>query len=279
MMVFKEQLLLKEHLELNKEATIGLVPTMGALHSGHLALVKQAVKENDHVIVSIFVNPTQFGDQNDLNAYPKTFAEDIKKLSAFGEKVYVYAPEVRDVYPDETTAEHFNFGSLETIMEGESRQGHFQGVATIVFKLLVGFMPNRAYFGEKDYQQLSIIHDLVAQKKIPVQIVNCTIVREEDGLAMSSRNTRLSKEQREIAPLIYQTLLKAKALKEKKELTQIKQWVEAFFNSHPGFKLDYFCIANAQSLQPVTTCSEGEKIRAFIAVKLGDIRLIDNINF
>lgn len=279
MMVFKEQLLLKEHLELNKEATIGLVPTMGALHAGHLALVKQAVKENDHVIVSIFVNPTQFGDQNDLNAYPKTFAEDIKKLSAFGEKVYVYAPEVKDVYPDETTAEHFNFGSLETIMEGESRQGHFQGVATIVFKLLVGFMPNRAYFGEKDYQQLSIIHDLVAQKKIPVQIVNCTIVREEDGLAMSSRNTRLSKEQREIAPLIYQTLLKAKALKEKKELTQIKQWVEAFFNSHPGFKLDYFCIANAQSLQPVTTCSEGEKIRAFIAVKLGDIRLIDNINF
>ena len=118
MMVFKEQLLLKEHLELNKKATIGLVPTMGALHAGHLALVKQAVKENDHVIVSIFVNPTQFGDQNDLNAYPKTFAEDIKKLSAFGEKVYVYAPEVRDVYPDETTAEHFNFGSLETIMEG-----------------------------------------------------------------------------------------------------------------------------------------------------------------
>ena len=279
MMVFKEQLLLKEHLELNKKATIGLVPTMGALHAGHLALVKQAVKENDHVIVSIFVNPTQFGDQNDLNAYPKTFAEDIKKLSAFGEKVYVYAPEVRDVYPDETTAEHFNFGSLETIMEGESRQGHFQGVATIVFKLLVGFRPNRAYFGEKDYQQLSIIHDLVAQKKIPVQIVNCTIVREEDGLAMSSRNTRLSKEQRAIAPLIYQTLLKAKALKEKKELPQIKQWVEAFFNAHPGFKLDYFCIANAQSLQPSTTSREGEKIRAFIAVKLGDIRLIDNINF
>ena len=121
-------------------------------------------------------------------------------------------------------------------------------------------MPNRAYFGEKDYQQLSIIHDLVAQKKIPVQIVNCTIVREEDGLAMSSRNTRLSKEQREIAPLIYQTLLKAKALKEKKELTQIKQWVEAFFNSHPGFKLDYFCIANAQSLQPVTTCSKEKKL-------------------
>lgn len=279
MMVFKEQLLLKEHLDLNKEATIGLVPTMGALHAGHLALVAQAVKENDHVIVSIFVNPTQFDDQNDLNAYPKTLAIDIQKLSTFGEKVYVYAPEVKDVYPDETTAEHFNFGSLETIMEGASRQGHFQGVATIVLKLLTGFMPNRAYFGEKDYQQLSIIHALVAQKKLSVQIVNCPIVREEDGLAMSSRNTRLSKDQRAIAPLIYQTLLEAKALKEKKDLPQIKQWVEAFFNAHPAFKLDYFCIANAQSLQPATTCRKGEKIRAFIAVKLGDIRLIDNINF
>lgn len=279
MMVFKEQLQLKKHLDLYKGASIGLVPTMGALHAGHLALVEQAVNENDYVIVSIFVNPTQFDDQNDLNAYPKTLAADLQKLSAYSEKAYVYAPEVKDVYPEETTAEHFNFGSLETTMEGISRQGHFQGMATIVFKLLAGFMPKRAYFGEKDYQQLSIIHALVAQKKLPIQIVNCPIVREEDGLAMSSRNTRLSKEQRAIAPLIYQILLEAKALKEKKELPQIKQWVETFFNAHPAFKLEYFCIANAQSLQPATTSREGEKIRAFIAVKLGDIRLIDNINF
>lgn len=279
MMVFKEQILLKELLDLDKEASIGLVPTMGALHAGHLALVEQAVKENDRVIVSIFVNPTQFDDQNDLNAYPKTLSTDLKKLSVFGEKVYIYAPEVEDVYPKDTTVEHFNFGPLETTMEGASRQGHFQGMATIVFKLLAGFMPTRAYFGEKDYQQLSIIHALAAQKKLPIQIVNCPIVREEDGLAMSSRNTLLSKEQRAIAPLIYQTLLEAKALKEMKEIPQIKQWVEAFFNAHPAFKLDYFCIANAQSLQPSTSCQEGEKIRAFIAVKLGDIRLIDNINF
>jgi len=279
MIVFKEQLQLKEHLDVYKKASIGLVPTMGALHAGHLALVEQAVKENDYVIVSIFVNPTQFDDQNDLNAYPKTLSADLQKLSIFEEKVYVYTPEVKDVYPKETTAEHFNFGALETTMEGASRQGHFQGMATIVSKLLAGFMPRRAYFGEKDYQQLSIIHALVAQKKLPIQIVNCPIVREEDGLAMSSRNTRLSKEQRAIAPLIYQTLLKAKALKEKKELPQIKQWVEAFFNAHPAFELDYFCIANAQSLQPTTSCKEGEKTRAFIAVKLGEIRLIDNINF
>ena len=279
MVVFKEQLQLKKHLALHKEATIGLVPTMGALHAGHLALVEQALEENDYVIVSIFVNPTQFDDQNDLDAYPKTLAADLQKLSSYGEKVYVYAPEIKDVYPEETTAEQFNFGKLETTMEGTARQGHFQGMATIVFKLLDGFMPTRAYFGEKDYQQLAIIHALVAQKKLPVQIVNCPIVREEDGLAMSSRNTRLSKEQRAIAPLIYQTLLQARALKKKKELPQIKQWVEAFFNEHPAFKLDYFCLANAQSLQPVTTSQEGEKIKAFIAVKLGDIRLIDNINF
>jgi pantoate--beta-alanine ligase len=279
MMVFKKQLYLKENLGIHKGATIGLVPTMGALHAGHLALVDQAIKENDYVIVSIFVNPTQFDNQNDLNTYPKTLSADLQKLSTFGEKVYVYAPEIKDVYPEETTAEHFNFGTLETTMEGTARQGHFQGMATIVFKLLAGFMPTRAYFGEKDYQQLAIIQALVAQKKLPVQIVNCPIVREEDGLAMSSRNTRLSKEQRAIAPLIYQTLLQARALKEKKELHQIKQWVEAFFNAHPAFKLDYFCIANAQSLQQTTTSREGEKIRAFIAVKLGDIRLIDNINF
>ena len=279
MMVFKEQLLLKEHLDLHKEATLGLVPTMGALHPGHLALVEQAVKENDYVVVSIFVNPTQFDDQKDLNAYPKTLSADIQKLSIFGEKIFVYTPEVKDVYPKETKAEHFNFGALETTMEGASRQGHFQGMATIVFKLLAGFMPHRAYFGEKDYQQLSIIHALVAQKNLPIHIVNCPIVREKDGLAMSSRNTRLSSEQRAIAPLIYHTLLDAKALKEKKKLPQIKQWVEAYFNAHPAFELDYFCIANAQSLQPVTSCKEGEKIRAFIAVKLGDVRLIDNINF
>jgi pantoate--beta-alanine ligase len=279
MMVFKKQLYLKENLGIHKGATIGLVPTMGALHAGHLALVDQAIKENDYVIVSIFVNPTQFDDQNDLNTYPKTLSADLQKLSTFGEKVYVYAPEIKDVYPEETTAEHFNFGTLETTMEGTARQGHFQGMATIVFKLLAGFMPTRAYFGEKDYQQLAIIQALVAQKKLRVQIVNCPIVREEDGLAMSSRNTRLSKEQRAIAPLIYQTLLQARALKEKKELPQIKQWVEAFFNAHPAFKLDYFCIANAQSLQQATTSREGEKIRALIAVKLGDIRLIDNINF
>ena len=279
MKVFKEKLQLKEHLDLHKEADIGLVPTMGALHDGHLALVEQAVKENDYVIVSIFVNPTQFDDQNDLNAYPKTLSNDLQKLAVLGDKIYVYTPEVKDLYPHKTKAESFDFGTLENTMEGASRQGHFQGMATIVYRLLASFMPTRAYFGEKDYQQLSIIHALVAQKKLPIDIVDCPIIREEDGLAMSSRNTRLSNEQRAVAPLIYQTLLQAKTLKTEKKIPQIKQWVEAFFRSHPAFELDYFCIANEQSLQPATSLKEDEKIRAFIAVKLGDIRLIDNVIF
>ena len=279
MKVFKEKLQLKEHLDLHKEADIGLVPTMGALHDGHLALVEQAVKENDYVIVSIFVNPTQFDDQNDLNAYPKTLSNDLQKLAVLGDKIYVYTPEVKDLYPHKTKAESFDFGTLENTMEGASRQGHFQGMATIVYRLLASFMPTRAYFGEKDYQQLSIIHALVAQKKLPISIVDCPIIREEDGLAMSSRNTRLSNEQRAVAPLIYQTLLQAKTLKTEKKIPQIKQWVEAFFRSHPAFELDYFCIANEQSLQPATSLKEDEKIRAFIAVKLGDIRLIDNVIF
>ena len=279
MKVFKEKSQLKEHLDLHKEADIGLVPTMGALHDGHLALVEQAVKENDYVIVSIFVNPTQFDDQNDLNAYPKTLSNDLQKLAVLGDKIYVYTPEVKDLYPHKTKAESFDFGTLENTMEGASRQGHFQGMATIVYRLLASFMPTRAYFGEKDYQQLSIIHALVAQKKLPIGIVDCPIIREEDGLAMSSRNTRLSNEQRAVAPLIYQTLLQAKTLKTEKKIPQIKQWVEAFFRSHPAFELDYFCIANEQSLQPATSLKEDEKIRAFIAVKLGDIRLIDNVIF
>ncbi len=279
MTVFKEQLLLKEHLDLHKDARIGLVPTMGALHAGHLALVEQAAKENDFVIVSIFVNPTQFDDANDLNAYPKTLSEDLQKLSVFEDKVYVYAPEVKDLYPEKTTTEPYHFGLLETTMEGASRSGHFQGVATIVYKLLSGFMPTNAYFGEKDYQQLSIIHALVAQKKLPINIVDCPIVRETDGLAMSSRNTRLTAEQRNLAPLIYKALQQAKAWKGHKDIPEIKKWVEDFFKQHPSFELDYFCIANGQSLQAASTIQEAQKMRAFIAVKLGDVRLIDNVNF
>ncbi len=278
-MVFKEQLRLNKQLELHGDISLGLVPTMGALHDGHLALVKQAIEENDFVVVSIFVNPTQFDDQNDLNAYPKTLTADLKKLAVFGEKVYVYAPEVKDLYPQKTECERYDFGALATTMEGASRKGHFQGVATIVFKLLSSFMPSRAYFGEKDYQQLSIIHALVQQKNLPITIVDCPIIREEDGLAMSSRNARLTKQQRHLAPLIYKTLLQAKALKNQKDIPQIEQWIEDYYQKHPAFELDYFCIANAKSLQPTSSLNNTDNSRAFIAVKLGEVRLIDNVNF
>ena len=279
MKVFKEQLALNNYLETKTVDSIGLVPTMGALHFGHLTLVDKAVKENSCVIVSIFVNPTQFDDASDLNTYPKTLEEDLQKLTPYGDKILVYAPDVKDVYPETTSSNQYTFGLLETTMEGAKRDGHFQGVATIVHKLLSGFNPTRAYFGEKDYQQLCIIHQLVAQKKLPVTIVNCPIIREKDGLAMSSRNTRLSEKDRAQAALIYATLNKSIALKTSTSIEEINHIVSATFAQNPDFILDYFCIADAQSLQPITTINPSQPARAFIAVKLGGVRLIDNVNF
>ena len=278
MKVFKEQLALNNYLETKTVDSIGLVPTMGALHFGHLTLVDKAVKENSCVIVSIFVNPTQFDDASDLNTYPKTLEEDLQKLTPYGDKILVYAPDVKDVYPETTSSNQYTFGLLETTMEGAKRDGHFQGVATIVHKLLSGFNPTRAYFGEKDYQQLQIITALVKQEKIPVEITPCPIIRHEDGLAMSSRNERLNKKERALAPIIYETLQKAVALKEKHSPAQIEAWVTDFFSLHPDFDLEYFSIADSLSLEKVSHLN-GSKTRAFIALKLGGVRLIDNIKF
>lgn len=279
MKVFKEQEKLKNFLKQQNTKNLGLVPTMGALHLGHLALVKKAINENDNVIVSIFVNPTQFNDPKDLAAYPKTFSDDLQQLNPFQEKIVIYAPDVSDLYPNNVRSQQYEFGWLENTMEGASRTGHFQGMATIVHKLLSGFTPTRAYFGEKDYQQLLIIHALVEQFELPVSIVNCPIIREKDGLAMSSRNLRLTLKQRALAPLIYQTLLEAKNLKSENTPTEIMHWVKSIFDKQNDFELDYFCIADDKSLQPVDIISTQNNLRAFIAVKLGEIRLIDNINF
>ena len=279
MKVFKRQQEVVIDLKRQCAQKIGLVPTMGALHAGHLALVEQATKENDRVVVSIFVNPTQFDDANDLLAYPKSLAEDLQKLSVFEDKVIIYAPEVDDLYPETVQSSQFEFGALEKTMEGASRNGHFQGVATIVHKLLLSFLPTKAYFGEKDYQQLRIIHALVAQCKLPIQIVDCPIIREKDGLAMSSRNRRLSQKHRDLAPIIYKTLLPAKKKKDTSSPDEICQWVENIFDKQPDFELDYFCIADAESLQPISASHKNKPLRAFIAVRLGAIRLIDNINF
>jgi pantoate--beta-alanine ligase len=279
MKLFKALVPLKKHLDQQNLTSLGLVPTMGALHDGHLALVRKAVEENEKVVVTIFVNPTQFDDQKDLDAYPKTLEDDLEKLACFGEQIAVYAPEVEDLYPKEAVSEHYDFGELETTMEGGSRKGHFQGVATIVQKLLKGFMPTRAYFGEKDYQQLAIIHALVQQKELPIEIVDCPIVREKDGLAMSSRNRRLSEKQRAIAPQIYSSLTQVVEKKHTHSIEEINRWVIAFFEQQAEFELDYFCIADARSLQPLRDKNTAQNARAFIAVKMGEIRLIDNVKF
>ena len=279
MKLFEALVPLKKHLALQNYASLGLVPTMGALHDGHMALVKKAANENELVVVTIFVNPTQFDDASDLNAYPKTLDEDLNKLKSIGDKLIVYAPEVKDLYPETAKSEHYNFEGLDKTMEGSSREGHFQGVATIVEKLLRIFMPTRAYFGEKDYQQLAIIHFLVKQKELPIKIIDCPIEREKDGLAMSSRNRRLSQDQRAKAPQIFSLLSQVIEKKETHTLEEINRWVIAFFEQRPEFELDYFCIADACSLQPLNELSPEQNARAFIAAKMGEVRLIDNVKF
>ena len=258
--------------------SIGLVPTMGALHKGHITLVKKALEDNDLVLVSIFVNPTQFDNKNDLKNYPKTLESDLSKLQTLGENVWVYAPEADDLYSNKIEPKTYNFGKLETTMEGAHREGHFQGVATVVQKLFEALQPTIAYFGEKDYQQLQIINALVEQENIPVIIIPCPIVRHKDGLAMSSRNKRLNIKERAMAPVIYETLQKAVALKDIHSPTEIESWITEFFALQPDFDLEYFSIANIQTLEKVSALN-GSKTRAFIAIKLGGVRLIDNIKF
>ena len=258
--------------------SIGLVPTMGALHEGHITLVKRALEDNDLVLVSIFVNPTQFDNKNDLKNYPKTLESDLTKLQTLGGNVWVYAPEADDLYNNKIETRVYNFGKLETTMEGAHREGHFQGVATVVQKLFEALQPTVAYFGEKDYQQLQIITALVRQENIPVVIVSCPIIRHGDGLAMSSRNKRLNIKERAMAPVIYETLQKAVALKNIHSPQQIESWITEFFALQPEFDLEYFSIADIQTLEKVSALN-GSKTRAFIAIKLGGVRLIDNIKF
>lgn len=260
--------------------TIGFVPTMGALHHGHVSLVKRA-KEKSHVtIVSIFVNPLQFNDKKDLKRYPRTLKADIELLKKAGCNA-IFAPPVEEIYPKTKNkrqrTEKFDLGNLSKVMEGIYRPGHFEGVCTVVKKLLDIIEPTHAYFGEKDFQQLVIIKHMVKTLKIPVEIVSCPTVREADGLAMSSRNIFLTPKQRKSAPFIYKTLVNAKFIKG--TIAHIKNRVKEQINSIPGFELEYFEIVNAETLQPVCSVKEAESLRACIAVKVGSVRLIDNIPF
>jgi len=257
--------------------SIGFTPTMGALHEGHLSLVSKAGKENDRVVVSIFVNPTQFNDQNDLERYPRTLESDMDKLSPL-KCDYVFAPATTEVYPVPDTRK-FDFGNLETVMEGQFRPGHFNGVAQVVSRLFDIVKPDKAYFGLKDFQQLAIIKELVRQLNYPVKIISCEIIREPDGLAMSSRNMLLQPEYRKAAPIIYRTLLIAKELKRSKSVEEIKELVKIEIETNKLLKVEYFEIVDETRLLPVVSWNQQTLKIGCIAVVAGNIRLIDNIKF
>ncbi len=263
-------------LDVRKSHSIGFVPTMGALHEGHLSLIKEAQQANDIAVVSIFVNPTQFDNKEDLKKYPRTLERDTKLLEQVNCD-FVFAPSANDIYENNIHSTKFTFGGLEHAMEGKFREGHFDGVGTIVKRLFEIVEPTNAYFGEKDFQQLQIIKKLVTTYNIPIKIVGCKIHREKDGLAMSSRNARLSTKHREVAPFIYKTLREAKLKFEKQSALKVDQWVHEQFRQHPYLELEYFEIANAQTLKTISRKRKGNKYRGFIAAFAGKIRLIDNI--
>jgi pantoate--beta-alanine ligase len=260
-----------------KGTTIGFVPTMGALHKGHLSLIKLAKKENDIVVVSIFVNPTQFDKQEDLVNYPKTIDSDLSLLKSVNCDI-VFTPTAEEIYTNNIQSQSFNFDGLEHQMEGKFRDGHFNGVGTIVKRLFEIIKPNSSYFGEKDFQQLQIIRKMIKKNQIPVKIVGCEIFREDDGLAMSSRNTRLTNKQRATAPFIYQTLKQAKIEFGTKNAREVVEWVEKEFKKQSQLELEYFEIADENTLQTIKNKDKKQKFRAFIAVFAGKIRLIDNIS-
>lgn len=254
---------------------IGFVPTMGALHAGHRSLVERARRECATVVVSVFVNPTQFNDKTDLKNYPRTPEADLRLLEEVGAD-YVFMPSVEEVYPEPDTRT-FDFGMIDKVMEGATRPGHFNGVAQVVSRLFDLVKPAKAYFGEKDFQQIAVIREMVRQLHIPVEIIPCPIVRGEDGLALSSRNTLLDTDHRTAAPYIYKVL---KAAVEKSHQTtpdQLAAWVTAQVESNPLLKVIYFQVVDAATMQQVRTWEESPVIQGCIAVQAGDIRLIDNI--
>ena len=263
---------------LKQGKTIGFVPTMGALHEGHLSLMTQSMSANDFTVVSIFVNPTQFNNPDDLKKYPRTLESDLEKIKNLNQNIIVYAPNVDDIYEGKTISKSFNYDGLEFEMEGKHRPGHFDGVGTIVKKLFEIVQPTNAYFGEKDFQQLAIIKKLVQKNKIPVNVIGCNIFREENKLAMSSRNERLSTGERAKAAIIYETLAHAKMLFGTKTANEVSLWVTKTFEKQDMFDLEYFEIADEETLKTCKRKSKNKHYRAFIAVFVNNIRLIDNIS-
>ena len=261
----------------SKKKSIGLVPTMGALHSGHLSLVRKSLEDNDFTVVSIFINPTQFNNKEDLKKYPSDLSKDSVLLESVSDQILIFAPSKLEIYNGNISSKSFNFNGLEKVMEGEFREGHFNGVATIVELLFEAVKPDRAYFGEKDFQQLQIIQKLVDQSNLDLEIIPCPIEREPNGLARSSRNERLSKPTREAAGFIYQILKAAKAKFGTENAKDIRDWVSIQFNENQLFELEYFEITDIDTLIPVNQVQVNKEYRAFIAVYAEGIRLIDNI--
>ena len=279
MIVYRTKSELIRHLDdlRGKQKSIGLVPTMGALHQGHISLVTRSTHENDCTVASIFVNPTQFNNSSDLEKYPRTPEKDLELLQKNRVDV-VFLPPVEEMYP-ESDRRLFDLGGLDQVLEGATREGHFNGVAQIVSKLFQITEPHRAYFGQKDFQQLVIIRHLTQILNLGLEVVACPIIREKDGLAMSSRNIRLGRKERKEAPFIYQTLAKAVEIRGQFSPDELKSWVRTRFDQHPLFELDYFEIIEDKALKPVRSWKEEANKVACIAVILGGIRLIDNMIF
>ena len=270
---------LRAELDLQRQAgkKIGLVPTMGALHEGHASLVRRAVAENEIVVVSDFVNPTQFNDKNDLLKYPRTLDADCELLEKEGAD-YVFAPSVEEIYPEPDTRQ-FSYAQLDTVMEGKFRPGHFNGVCQIVSKLFMIVEPDKAYFGEKDFQQLAIIREMVKQMNFPLEIVGCPIVREADGLALSSRNARLSVEERGFALNISKTLFKSQDFSASHSVAETQKFVEDSIAASEGLRLEYFEIVDGLTLQRIENWEDTDYAVGCITVFCGEVRLIDNIKY
>lgn len=280
MHIFTGKEALMDHLKSIKtlHSTIGFVPTMGALHQGHLSLMQQSLAENDNTVVSIFVNPTQFNNPEDLSKYPRTLEADVAKISGLSTDIILYAPSTEDVYDGKILSQEFDFDGLENQMEGKFRPGHFNGVGTIVKRLFEIVTPTNAYFGEKDFQQLQIVKKMVKKNNLAVNVKGCAIFRESSGLAMSSRNERLSEQQRVDGALIYKILNGAKEKFKTNSAKSVTEWVEKLFRNNTSFELEYFQIADETTLLPCLRKNKTTKYRAFIAVIVNNIRLIDTIS-
>lgn len=280
MEVLKNRKVLQDFIERQKEMgkRIGFAPTMGALHKGHLSLYEEARKENDLVISSIFVNPTQFNNPEDLEKYPRDVNRDILILQNSGLVDAVYIPEVADIYPEKTESQRYDFDGLENEMEGKSRPGHFDGVGTVVEELFRQVQPDNAYFGEKDFQQLAIIKKMVEKKHLPVKITGVPIYRAENGLALSSRNQRLHEDRKEVSKVIYETLKKVNDWFRTVSIPEIKERVADIFDDQQGMKLEYFLIADEKTLQETDFFYKDRSFRAFIVVVVDGVRLIDNMH-